>query len=787
MGEGKTNMFGKTYNTIGSTDSNFLIKTKGDLKVQWGGKFIDIIKNGKLASAGADILKVATSSDEISSNGIYLVPTEEGNEVWISIDGTKVNLAGEVGTTYVSFLAEQKEVTADQKYTALTNVGFYYETLEQAKASGIKAGIVFIPSEQKLYVIKDGQFSDYYLVQSSINNTTSEKDNTFDEILIGDLRIYNDSGYSRFNTSTKLMFSINNEQYVTIEDEIIQIHKTMQVEDDVIIQSKGSNQSKGFRLYNTSNGSVLEVDSIVWRNQDSEQTKQTQRLDSSIVYSKYNNVILSSSIVSQEDQQSQIACSLKYTNYFQPDQLVYVFLSQEGFQYVLSIDSYVEEQGYSIEAILKNDQIAPELISVEIQYNDGQEVIITIPKGERSAEVNLGKLEFLNIDSKTIIQGPNNIIIEDQTPDGIFFDKATAYECMVYSVNNQEIILSIPTQISESFINSSPNTVICLSNTQLLKIQENNMDVLDRSKTITEEITNESGIVETVEKPDETIHTRIGTVKETDFQQLKECPEKQEEVQVGIYSDNFIGLNSKLYDSVFKKRCDYPKYDESVEIPEDFQDEKYNKAVPNVEWIKELIKLAVPSGTIAMYNGRSEIPEGWAICDGNNGTPNLVGKFIKAVSAIDQIGDNESELNENNEFIITQEHLPKHSHPHKPHTHNLGDLSGITGSSGDLTVSLDYSDYNWGIESVQKTFVTSVTGEGVTSETGIVDGVSNIRTQGGNATGGNHTHSISLNTEGGVSLSSAMSEEETLEDSEWLNKPIKIEPRSYSLVFIMKL
>lgn len=313
------------------------------------------------------------------------------------------------------------------------------------------------------------------------------------------------------------------------------------------------------------------------------------------------------------------------------------------------------------------------------------------------------------------------------------------------------------------------------------------MDVLDRSKTITEEITNESGIVETVEKPDETIHTRIGTVKETDFQQLKECPEKQGEVQVGIYSDNFIGLNSKLYDSVFKKRCDYPKYDESVEIPEDFQDEKYNKAVPNVEWIKELIKLAVPSGTIAMYNGRSEIPEGWAICDGNNGTPNLVGKFIKAVSAIDQIGDNESELNENNEFIITQEHLPKHSHPHKPHTHNLGDLSGITGSSGDLTVSLDYSDYNWGIESVQKTFVTSVTGEGVTSETGTVDGVSNIRTQGGNATGGNHTHSISLNTEGEVSLSSATSEEETLEDSEWLNKPIKIEPRSYSLVFIMKL
>ena len=30
MAEGKTNLFGKTYNTIGSTDSNFIIKTKGD-------------------------------------------------------------------------------------------------------------------------------------------------------------------------------------------------------------------------------------------------------------------------------------------------------------------------------------------------------------------------------------------------------------------------------------------------------------------------------------------------------------------------------------------------------------------------------------------------------------------------------------------------------------------------------------------------------------------------------------------------------------------------------------
>jgi hypothetical protein len=75
---------------------------------------------------------------------------------------------------------------------------------------------------------------------------------------------------------------------------------------------------------------------------------------------------------------------------------------------------------------------------------------------------------------------------------------------------------------------------------------------------------------EVIERPDETIHTRIGVVNEEDLESLKECPEEEEEVKVGIYSDNFIGLNSKLYDVIFKKRCSYPRYDENIEIPEDF-------------------------------------------------------------------------------------------------------------------------------------------------------------------------------------------------------------------------
>lgn len=774
MGEGKTNMFGKTYNTIGSTDSNFIIRTKGDLKVQWGGKFIDVIKNGKLASAGADILKVASSSDDISSNGVYLVPTDGGNEVWVSIDGTKVNISGEVGTTYVSFLTEQKEVTADQRYTALVNAGLYYETLEDAQEAGVKAGLIFIVNEGKLYIVKDGILSEYTPTSSSQYGNDTENA-FFDEITVGELKIYKE-GTTMSIDSTDLQLYVNQQLCASISN-VIKPYFSISMQDGTYIQSEGATQDTGFRIYKKGVESVLEIDSIVWRNKDKDLGIQVSTMDTAVIYSTHSNIISSA-----EQSENGVICTLGHQNQFSVGQKVYVFL---GLNPHISI-SYQEEENFVIvTAQLDNDLLASQDIQIEINYTVGgvlKNGTIVILTNNNSGDLVISSPEEFGLVDYRKVSGPEDVIIGDTVSKNSFV------EFDVVEKNDQTITLNLGTFSPSLFIAKCKNQQICTSNVPLIKIEQNNVDVLDRSKTVINNSDSESETQEVSEKPDDTIHTRIGVINEQEFEGLKKCPEKQEEVQVGIYSDNFIGLNSKLYDSVFKKRCDYPKYDESVEIPEDFQDEKYNKAVPSVEWIKELIKLAVPSGTIAMYNGQSEIPEGWAVCDGNNGTPNLVGKFIKAVSAIDQIGDNESELNENNELIITQEHLPKHSHPHKPHTHNLeGNLSGTTGSSGDLTVSLNYSDYNWGIGSVQKTFVTSVTGEGVTSETGTVDGVSNIRTQGGKATGGSHTHSISLDVEEGVSLSSATSKEETLEDSEWPNKPLKIEPRSYSLVFIMKL
>lgn len=42
---------------------------------------------------------------------------------------------------------------------------------------------------------------------------------------------------------------------------------------------------------------------------------------------------------------------------------------------------------------------------------------------------------------------------------------------------------------------------------------------------------------------------------------------------------------------------------------------------------------AAPSGLIAMWHGTiANIPAGWVICDGNNGTPNLLAVFVEGVA-----------------------------------------------------------------------------------------------------------------------------------------------------------
>lgn len=76
-----------------------------------------------------------------------------------------------------------------------------------------------------------------------------------------------------------------------------------------------------------------------------------------------------------------------------------------------------------------------------------------------------------------------------------------------------------------------------------------------------------------------------------------------------------------------------------------------------------------PKGIISMWSGTiANIPTGWALCDGTNGTPNLSGKFIVGYNATD--GDYNAIGNAGGEkqHTLTVNEIPAHAHNQQVYT-----------------------------------------------------------------------------------------------------------------------
>ena len=69
---------------------------------------------------------------------------------------------------------------------------------------------------------------------------------------------------------------------------------------------------------------------------------------------------------------------------------------------------------------------------------------------------------------------------------------------------------------------------------------------------------------------------------------------------------------------------------------------------------------SLPTFAIILWNGpQAAVPKGWAICDGNNGTPNLTDRFVRACPSDNQRG----KVTGQNQVTIHKNQLPPHTHP----------------------------------------------------------------------------------------------------------------------------
>lgn len=127
----------------------------------------------------------------------------------------------------------------------------------------------------------------------------------------------------------------------------------------------------------------------------------------------------------------------------------------------------------------------------------------------------------------------------------------------------------------------------------------------------------------------------------------------------------------------------------------------------------------IPKGGIIMWSG-TDVPVGWALCDGNNGTPNLKDKFI--VSAGDRFGNGKLKglTGGEEDHALKIEEMPTHTHTQNAHNHGVNDPghSHIIHADNDTDTPWPYGATGNNLDGTVSTN-SAVTGISINSATAI--------------------------------------------------------------------
>ncbi|WP_053405187.1 tail fiber protein [Persicobacter sp. CCB-QB2] len=160
---------------------------------------------------------------------------------------------------------------------------------------------------------------------------------------------------------------------------------------------------------------------------------------------------------------------------------------------------------------------------------------------------------------------------------------------------------------------------------------------------------------------------------------------------------------AKSKEPAFEKNSGF-NLNKSSAIDSDKEDElATSKAIKEVKEIAEEKESALPAGAIIMWAGAlADIPQGWRLCDGSNGTPDLRGRFVVGYHSGDTDYNSLKKTGGLKSVTLLSTQIPKHTHPLTiddnggGHSHVIqGRLRGGGSGSPNIHVNSSTDNGNW--------------------------------------------------------------------------------------------
>ena len=329
--------FGRTYETVGNISGDLLLKTRGGVKVQIGSSFIDLIKNGKI-NADIDIIKEASSKDNIIDNGLYIVK----DVLYVKYQDTVLPLGNSTMENQVSYLP-QLNITQEQQIQAQKNIGIYYDTLEEAQQN-VNNGYFYI-KERGIYVINN-QTLDQVLTLNYLNsNELNLSSAQFNNLHVGKAFLQE----NQLSLDSDFELLLKSQKLLNISNSAFTIYNSL-------LSSSIKDINGIFQLYvdSTSGESYLKVDHIICS--DNNQEYQANICNTQYYINNGNNIIKQIDI----SKTKIITLYLKYQIQYNPEDILHVEFDGDTYDFI--IESYNSQNNTAI-VILKDPSLDPSNIS----------------------------------------------------------------------------------------------------------------------------------------------------------------------------------------------------------------------------------------------------------------------------------------------------------------------------------------------------------------------------------------------------------------------------------------